>query len=237
MLQHKVEAIGKELDEPNRQSSEGAGLVFDEMLYLFAGAPHRLIRSALATFHPSSHFRSICWLDSDLFVAHGWHAFTSGRISHIIQFYVGDQWSGSTRQQLAWWCKCNRLAWLWAISSHKKKGQKKSTSLLISLMPDANQGRAGVCGVKAMGSGRGHAWGVKGVASSGAPMASCFSAGNAFAIPSSSMGRSSVSASAAPANRPVILSCERRDFYGPLVRELHSPLCSCWVKIDGLVRF
>ncbi|KAJ8467348.1 hypothetical protein OPV22_029900 [Ensete ventricosum] len=80
----------------------------------------------------------------------------SGRISHIIQLYVADQWSGSTRQQRGWWWKCKRLAWLWAISSHKK-GQEKSTSLLISLMPDANQGRAGVCGVKAMGSGRGHA--------------------------------------------------------------------------------
>lgn len=78
-------------------------------------------------------------------------------MSHIIQLYVADQWSGSTRQQRAWWCKCNRLAWLSAISSHKKKGQEKSTSLLISLMLDANQGRAGVCGVKAMGSGRGHA--------------------------------------------------------------------------------
>ncbi|URE41238.1 hypothetical protein MUK42_17257 [Musa troglodytarum] len=94
---------------------------------------------------------------SDPFVAHGWRAFTSGRISRIIQLYVADQWSDSTRQQRAWWCKRNRLALLWAISSHKKKGQEKSTSLLISLLPDANQGSAGFCGVKAMASGRGHA--------------------------------------------------------------------------------
>ncbi|URE30263.1 hypothetical protein MUK42_17463 [Musa troglodytarum] len=54
-------------------------------------------------------------------------------------------------------------------------------------------------------------------------MASCFSAGNAFAVPSSSMGRSPVSAAAAPAGRPVILSCARRDFYGPLAARLLGP--------------
>ncbi|CAL9037736.1 unnamed protein product, partial [Musa banksii] len=56
MLQHKVEAIGKKLDEPNRQSSEVAGLVFDKMLHLFCWCA-----SQIDQWPNLSHYPVLCW--------------------------------------------------------------------------------------------------------------------------------------------------------------------------------